>query len=348
MNVTVGTFNLNNLFDRFNFQADLASLPARERDVRTTYRWEFTGQGTEQGAPPPQLDALTSSSSIVRIQRNANGTLLSAKPLTQQSSVASRIAAINVDVLAVQEVENIDSLRRFNRDLLDSPYQFELLLEGNDPRFIDVGVLSRYPLTNLTSHRFERHPDEEFPIFGRDLLEVDVMNATGNRRLFKLFVNHLKSKFVPFDAPDPEEAQMRNNQRRRHQAETVFRIVDRKTRRNTSYIVLGDMNDSPEASTLRPMIDGLDLTDALSEVVESANHPRVTNPEDTPNDVRWTHRFSVSNAPDQFELIDQIWVSRPLSSRIAHAEIQRRPRWSASSRDVGSDHDPVWVEIEGF
>jgi len=284
----------------------------------------------------------------VRIQRNANGTLLRGKPEAQQQALAHRIEAIDVDVLTVQEVENIDALRRFNRDVLQTPYAFEVLIEGNDPRFIDVGVLSRFPLANLTSHRFEVHPDEADPIFGRDLLEVDVLNATRGRRLFKLFVNHLKSNFVPFNHPDPDGARERNLERRTRQAETVARIVDSKTRTNTPFVVLGDMNDAPDAETLQSMVNGLNLSDALADVVESRAPPPITNPEDVPPNLRWTHRFSVTNAPDRFELFDQIWVSPPLSNRVGHAEIERRPHWRATSQGVGSDHDPVWVRLTGF
>lgn len=348
MELTIGTFNLNNLFDRFNFQADLGRLPAPERDVRTTYTWTFVGQGTGPQAPPPQLDAPASSTPIVRIQKNANGALLTGKPMEAQQAIGSRIGTINVDVLAVQEVENIDALRRFNRDVLTTPYPFEVLIEGNDPRFIDVGVLSRLPVANLTSHRFEVHPDAPDPIFGRDLLEIDILTALRSRRLVKLFVNHLKSKFIPVDHPDPAAALASSNRRRTQQAETVARIVEARTRPDSPYVILGDMNDSPDAATLAPMVSGLNLVDALAGVVESQPAPPVTNQEDAPPGVRWTHRLSVPHAPDVFELFDQIWVSQGLSSRVSHAEIERRPRWQASSRGVGSDHDPVWVRLTGL
>ena len=346
MNVTVGTFNLNNLFDRFNFQADLGALPAEERDVRTVYSWEFVGQGTGQHDPPPQLDTAASSSPIVRIQKNSNGALLKGKSDSEQQAIADRIMQINVDVLAVQEVENLDALRRFNRDVIAQPYEFEALIEGNDPRFIDVGVLSRLPLANLTSHRFEVHDDDPLPIFGRDLLEVDVMSPTRSRRLFKMFVNHLKSQFIPFNAPDPRTVAENNDTRRTRQAETAAKIINSKTRPNSKFVVLGDMNDSPDADTLNPMVGG--LVDALANVTESQPPPHSTNPEDVPPNVRWTHRFSVSNAPDKFELFDQIWLSNSLAGRLGRAEINRRPKWNASSQGVGSDHDPVFIELESL
>lgn len=349
MDLTIGTFNLNNLFDRFNFEADLGTLPAAERDVRTTYSWQFVGQGTGPGVPPPQLDAPASSTPVFRIQKDANGSLLKPKPLASQQAIAGRIARINVDVLAVQEVENLDALRRFNREMLAAPCPYEVLIEGNDPRFIDVGVLSRLPVANLTSHRFEVHPaDPTNPIFGRDLLEVDILNASRSRRLLKLFVNHLKSKLVPFNDPNPTATQAKNDLRRARQAETVARVVRSRTRADARYAVVGDMNDSRSAPTLAPMVEGLNLVDALADVVESQPPPPTTNPEDAPPAVRWTHRLSRANAPDVFELFDQIWVSPPLAARVTHAEIERRSKWHASSDGVGSDHDPVWIRLTGL
>ena len=56
MNVQIGTFNLSDLFDQFNFEADLGALPAEDRDTQTTYQWVFVGQGAGPDDPPPQLD----------------------------------------------------------------------------------------------------------------------------------------------------------------------------------------------------------------------------------------------------------------------------------------------------
>jgi endonuclease/exonuclease/phosphatase family metal-dependent hydrolase len=348
MDVTVGTFNLNNLFDRFNFTVDLGRLPERERDIRTTYIWEFVGQGDEPGDPGPVVDPITSASAIVRIQRNADGRLLTGKSERQQQAIAARIDAMDVDVLAVQEVENRDALSEFNRTFLANPYPHEVLVEGNDPRFIDVGLLSRFPVANVTSHRFEVHPDRPAPVFGRDLLQIDIYNQARQRRLFTVFVNHLKSKFVPFFEHDQEAAQAANNLLRRQQAETIARVVKANTRPRSRFIVLGDMNDSPDAEPLAPLPDDLGLTDALLDVIESQPPPPTTNPEDQPTTVRWTSRLSRSREPDSYELFDQIWLSPSLATRLDHAQIERRSRWNASSAGVGSDHDPAWIRLAGL
>lgn len=345
MDITIGTFNLNNLFDRFNFRADLGSLPASDRQVRTTYQWSFTGRGTGAGDPAPQLDEVNSSTPIVRIQRNANGQLMHGKPMTAQQAIADRIDAIAVDVLAVQEVENLDALRRFNRDVLANPYPFEVHVEGNDPRFIDVALLSRLPVARTTSHRHEVHPDDPQPVFGRDLLQVDVMTATRSRRLCTLFVNHMKSSYVRWNDPDPEAAAARNDLRRRRQAEVTARVVQEVTRPDSSFVLLGDFNDAPDGDPLAPMVDDLSLVDALADVVESQPPPAATNPEDAPTSPRWTHRWSRTNSPDHFELFDQVWLSPRLADHLDGATIERRRAWTAAAQGVGSDHDPAWIQL---
>jgi hypothetical protein len=126
----------------------------------------------------------------------------------------------------------------------------------------------------------------------------------------------------------------------------VRRVVDRRTRPNSRYVIVGDMNDTPEADTLAPMVDG--LVDGLANPAESRPPPAVSNPDDTPPGSRWTHRFRVSGAPDHYDLLDQIWLSPALGPKLAHAQIERRIKWTASARGVGSDHDPAWVRVSGL
>jgi len=45
--------------------------------------------------------------------------------------IADRIIAMDVDVLAVQEVENIEALNTFNSNELNGLYPHRLLIEGN-------------------------------------------------------------------------------------------------------------------------------------------------------------------------------------------------------------------------
>lgn len=86
------------------------------------------------------------------------------------------------------------------------------------------------------------------------------------------------------------------------QAATIARVVKARTRPASRFIVLGDMNDGVDAATLPPMIAGLELTDALLDVVESRPPSAVTNPEDAPPSPRGTHCFPRTGVPDLYEL----------------------------------------------
>ena len=199
MAVSIGTFNLNNLFSRFNFTADLSTATgaAASVDEQTTFSF----------SDPHGFKI-----------RKYQGKLVKGKDPADTAKLVERIKRIDLDVLAIQEAEDIDTLRAFVRDDLDGLYPHVVLVEGNDPRLIDVGLLSKLPLGAITS--WQTTPDPAAPsrrLFSRDLLQVEVLSATGKARLLTVFVNHLKSHFVPFTEPDPVAAGIAADQLRERQ-----------------------------------------------------------------------------------------------------------------------------------
>lgn len=173
-------------------------------------------------------------------------------------------------MLAVQEVEDIEALRDFNRFHLGGLYRHVALIEGNDSRFIDVGVLSKLPLGGVTSWQHETHPaDPARPVFARDLLQVEVLNETRSRRLVTLFNNHLTSQYVS-PGEDPALAAAAKATRRRRQAQTIVRIVEDELRPDSPYLIVGDMNDTPDSEALSPLVEGsLGIVDGLSDPTET-------------------------------------------------------------------------------
>jgi len=214
------------------------------------------------------------------------------------------------------------------------------LLEGNDPRLIDVGVLSKLPIQGATSWQHAVHSEApEEPVFGRDLLEVQIYTPSRKRHLFTLFNNHLKSHFVHF-LDDPVTGAAANDVRRRRQAEVVAEIVKRTTRPNSRYVVLGDMNDPPDSPCLTAMATDAEmrLQNALVNPVETRPAKADTPPPASP---AWTHRYKPSHQPAEYRLYDQIWLSPSLAARQTGAWIDRRTKHGGD----GSDHDPAWVEV---
>lgn len=323
MSITVGTFNLNNLFSRFNFQAEIGQAPAED------------------------LGGITLTFDQDQFQaRTFMGRLVRAKDADDSIEVARRIREImNVDVLAVQEVEHIDILRQFNRDFLGGLYPHVILIEGNDRRLIDVGILSKLPVGPIVSHQTAVHPDEpNTRVFSRDLLQVEIMKPNG-KKLFNLYNTHLKSHFVAI-GQDPVQGAIQANARRRRQAETIARIISRMERPNSSFLLVGDMNDPPDSVSLSPMltVDGQLLVNALENPQETRPPKAETQGQGPgPQSSVWTHRFNPPGPEfPEYQLIDQIWVSQQLAPRLGAAHIDRRRKHGGD----GSDHDPAWVELD--
>ena len=121
MNVSVGTFNLNNLFSRFNFEAQVDEVVDDDPDSGLTATYTFND---------PERFQL----------RTYQGRLVHGKNPADQDTIAARITAMDLDVLCAQEVEDIDTLRFFAAQHLGGSYRYLVLVEGNDPRLIDLGL----------------------------------------------------------------------------------------------------------------------------------------------------------------------------------------------------------------
>ena len=90
------------------------------------------------------------------------------------------------------------------------------------------------------------HPDSpKSRVFSRDLLQVEILDDNGDK-LFNIYNTHLKSHFVPH-GQDPAEGARRENERRRHQAETISRIISQIERPGSRFILSRDMNDPPDS-----------------------------------------------------------------------------------------------------
>lgn len=321
MKVTVGTFNLNNLFSRYNFDGEIDAIKDEDTEVDSELKYEF------------------GEDSVYKI-RSYKGKLVKGKDEIGTVQVAKRILDMDLDVLAVQEVEDIDTLREFNRNRLNGLYPHCILIEGNDPRLIDLGILSKLPLGPITSWQQAVHPDVPgAKIFGRDLLQVEVLDSTGERLLFTLFNNHLKSNYVPWNE-DQEAGKIKNRKRRTKQSEVIADIVQRSMRSDSLFLIVGDMNDTPESDCLQPFV-----ADGELPLINGLEDPEETRPakhdDPPPPSKAWTHRFK-KGGPAQYELYDQIWLSPKLVERQVGAWIDRRTKHSGD----GSDHDPAWVVLE--
>src|SRR5262245_53477377 len=125
----VASFNLNNLFSRFDFLAEVETLPAAPKPDKPPVKIVTELDPTDPGHAK---------------FRTFKGRLVKGKPPAERVKLAARIATMDADVIAVQEVEDITTLTAFAaNDLKGLGYKHIVLVEGNDERLIDVGILSR-------------------------------------------------------------------------------------------------------------------------------------------------------------------------------------------------------------
>lgn len=168
------------------------------------------------------------------------------------------IRDVGADVLGVVEAESRPLLQMFSAAMLTKvggePYPQVMLIDGNDPRGIDVGVLARkaFPITDIRSHVFDA--DEQGPIFSRDCCEYHFATPSGSRLV--VLVNHLKSK--GYGSPGDPIGTLR----RRRQAARIADIYRGLTESGVQHVaVVGDLNDDPSSEALAPLLAGTDLRD---------------------------------------------------------------------------------------
>jgi len=248
---------------------------------------------------------------------------------------AKVIQDVNADVLSVIEAEDRIALIRFNEQLLkstDAAYGGIMLIDGNDERGIDVGLLSRLELIDIKSHIYDR--DEKGIIFSRDCPEFTVRVNETARVL--LLVNHFKSK--GFGSKAESDA------RRKAQAERVREIYDLRRSQGIDMIaVVGDFNDTPDSNPLQPLLSkGSDLQDI-------STHPQ----------------FQSDGRPGTFgngnkgNKIDYILLSPALFERVTSGGVWRKGVWGGKHGTLfphyeemkkpvhaASDHAAIWADID--
>jgi endonuclease/exonuclease/phosphatase family metal-dependent hydrolase len=169
------------------------------------------------------------------------------------------------DLQAVVEAESRVALKAFSEVLLPNvagvPFDHVMLIDGNDDRGIDVGLMTRsgYEITRVRSHVDDT--DAQGLVFSRDCPEYTISTPAGKRIV--LLVNHLKSKGFGSTAS--------NNAKRLRQATRVAELYTQlRSDGDKNVVVVGDFNDSPESAPLQPLLGGTDLKDI-------SQHPSFTS-----------------------------------------------------------------------
>jgi len=334
--ITIGTFNVENLFTRFRFRKP---KDATGPETSPTGIIANTGPSMVSDAKTEALKAaLMGPDGVTLDRKNFERVLEEERKLTAQA-----LKALKADFMGLQEVENLDTLRLFNTHNLKGvgKFDYQIVIDGNDPRFIDVGVLSNFEVTPIRTHQFRRKSNRK--VFSRDCLEVELM--VGNKKL-AVFVNHLKSMLGGREQTKPKRAQ---------QSREIIEILEERFGPNygqADFVVLGDMNDYMEA--------GHESQSGIRALLQSGQMENVI--ERLPAAERWTHYYTGDKSYNQ---LDYILVSKALAQRNPNAlpVIERRgqstrvnqpnqpPRVPKFFKGVtrtkkASDHCPVAITLE--
>jgi len=155
---------------------------------------------------------------------------------------------VAADIVGVVEAENRIVLDKFSAQLLKRvgghPYPHVMVIDGNDDRGIDVGLMTRlgYEMVTIRSHVDDT--DAKGEVFSRDCPEFLITTPTGARIV--VLVNHFKSKGYG-RASD-------SNDRRTRQATRTAEIYQRLLEDGEeNVVVLGDLNDTPDSTQLSPL-----------------------------------------------------------------------------------------------
>src|SRR5687767_13297943 len=105
---------------------------------------------------------------------------------------------LKADILCLCEVEDRRTLQEFSDGMLGGLYPYNVLIEGNDPRGIDVALLSKFPIGAVRTNIFTKDPFDKLPngtpagLFSRDCLEVEI--ELPGAQPITVLCNHFKSK----------------------------------------------------------------------------------------------------------------------------------------------------------
>lgn len=229
------------------------------------------------------------------------------------------------DVIVLEEVENEEVLKEIiKKGLPNLGYNYKVLIEGDDSRGIDVGVISRFPV--ISSKRYPIYVDGQ-RLDTRGITEV-VLNVEGKK--VAVYGNHWPSQNNPVT-------------QRIESAKTLMKAADAMSA--DLVIALGDFNTIPK-DTPSPFA-------FLTNFIDSEKEARKLNPSLHPG----THYFR-----GEWTSLDKIFVHKssrlqadyktyrivkePFMMTTDAQSGQSIPLRSDANRGTGfSDHLPIGIEF---
>jgi endonuclease/exonuclease/phosphatase family metal-dependent hydrolase len=254
-------------------------------------------------------------------------------------NTARVIAEVDADIQVLVEVEDRITLQRFHDEVLlpmlpsaRGAFPHCLLMDGNDPRGIDLGLLSRVNVAGMRTH-------------------VALRNAAGNA----MFPRDCAAYFFELPGTPPvtmivlanhfsSQASDRTGKRRAEQSARVAAVVDQMLAFTPFVAVVGDLNEAPSRGNLASLLQHPSLADVMSlpQYAERDTFPGT---------------YKTGSAGNK---LDYIFLSKALQQRVQAVGVERRgtrsSKWTAfeslqgmsvakAERFQASDHHCVWVDL---
>lgn len=251
--------------------------------------------------------------------RDGDGQKNDPKPLAERDAVIELIAAVQPDILTIQEIGSPSVFEEFRYALRNAglDYEYAEYLQRGQSE-INLAVLSRFPIVSRQPHTDDTYTigDAEIPVL-RGFLDIEIQ--VNPHYQFRLMDAHLKSKV--FHALGQTE--MRRNEARLLNNH-IRKILKESPEENL--LVLGDFNDTYRSAPLR------EITGNKHEYLQDLR------PCDEAGNV-WTH---FSPDIDQYDRIDYALVSQGMKSEV----VAEKTRVLSDPRTYGaSDHRPLIIVL---
>ena len=243
---------------------------------------------------------------------------------------------VNADIIGVVEAEDRPSLVRFNKEMLNNMHEHIMLIDGNDERGIDVGIMTRekFPIERIRSN--VDRDDCVGTVFSRDCPQYEVRTHSG--ALLHILINHFKSQSGG------------GSSKRLRQAAAVRKIADDLVAARQHVVVMGDLNEGPPTES-EHVANFAPLYENQSPLIDCFSLPD----------------FDTGPRPGTFDScgihnrLDYIFISQSLKDVFKSGSVLRTGLWGTRktrpdawttypdmtrSEEQASDHAAVFIDLD--